>query len=127
MLEVPQKDAYQATVENSKTRYKFPGNTECYLYSEIWQQAVVNTITRLETINNNKMELDLTYDNLCQDVFEELDHNLQYKFCGSKLKEKYRISKPYWNEHLGNLWQIMVHKENKSIKYKGVNKSIKMN
>ena len=127
MLEVPQKDANQATFENSKTRYKFPGNTECYLYSEIWQQAVVNTITRLETINNNQMELDLTYDNLCKDVFEELDHNLPYKFCGSKLKEKYRISQPYWNEHLGNLWQIMVYKENKSIKYKGVNKSIKMN
>ena len=77
MLEVPQKDANQATVENSKTRYKFPGNTECYLYSEIWQQAVVNTITRLETINNNQMELDLTYDNLCKDVYEALDHNLQ--------------------------------------------------
>ena len=127
MLEVPQKDANQATVEDSKTRYKFPGNTECYLYSEIWQQAVVNTITPLETINNNQMELDLTYDNLCKDVFEELDHNLKYKFCGSKLKEKYRISKPYWNKHLGNPWQIMVYKEKKSIKYKGVNKSIKMN
>ena len=46
MLEVPQKDANQATVENSKKRYELPGDTECYLYSEIWQQAVVKTTTR---------------------------------------------------------------------------------
>ena len=38
------------------------------------------------------MELNLTYDNLCKDIFEELDQNLQYKFCGSKLKKRYRNS-----------------------------------
>ena len=85
MLEVPQKDTSQATVENCKKRYKFPGNTEGYLYSEIWQQAVVNTITRLETINDNQMELDLTYDNLCKDIFEELD---PIQILWIKIKEK---------------------------------------
>ena len=34
-LEVHQNDASQATIENNKKRYKFPGNTEGYLYSEI--------------------------------------------------------------------------------------------
>ena len=73
------------------------------------------------------MELDLTYDNLCKDVFEQLDQNLQCKLCGSKLKKRYRNSKPYWNEHLGNLWQIMVYNKKEFIKHKGVNKGIKMN
>ena len=71
------------------------------------------------------MELDLIYDNLCKDIFEELNQSLQYKFCGSKLQKRYRNSKPHWNEHLGNLWQIMVYKEKEFIKYKGVNKGIK--
>ena len=69
------------------------------------------------------MELDLTYDNLCKDVFEELDHNLQYKFCGSKLKKRHRNSKPYWafGQPLANNGE----QKKEFIRYRNVNKGIK--
>ena len=84
-------------------RYKFHGRHDEYLNSEMWQAADQRIISNLHENEMVQNKLDAVYNDLCQNVFNELDKNLQYSDSCDKSKRKLKSSKPYWNENLNNL------------------------
>ncbi len=77
-------------------------------------------ITRLEHAQSSVETLDEVYSNLCcRSIFKELDSYIQYRDVRSGTGKKLRMSKPYWNHELTDLWRSYHLKENEFLKYRG--------
>ena len=57
--------------------------------------CILEVIDRLENLMFEQAELDLVYDNLTNEVFNELDRADKRKFIN---KKKFKYYKEYWND-----------------------------
>ncbi len=77
-------------------------------------------IEEQELCRENQENVNKLYDKLVRCLFQEMDRYLP-KYTGLKSGKKYRIKKPYWNEHLKSLWNEMCNAEKVFLNFRGVN------
>ena len=120
-------DAHCNVPNNNSTRkvYNFNNLNEHSLNSEMWRIAISDISDRLISNCSHQTQLDDIYNQLCSEIFKELDTNLGFRLLSKKSRKKYKSSKPYWNEELYRLWLSMNCKEKAFNKYKGKNRHCK--
>ena len=90
--------------------------------SELSKLALLNIISRIEVARETQGEIDSIYDNLCQAITDERFLTIPKIDSTKKTNKRFRHNKPYWNDDLYALWNIMRTKENDYLKYKGTNR-----
>ena len=80
-------------------------------------------IDKLQNDQTNQQKVNELYAELCKSLFQEIDNNIEYKLVNSnRSKKKFKISKPYWDVELTNLWKDMNSKERLFLKNKDYSK-----
>ena len=62
--------------------------------------AMANIIDRIETAKYNILEIDRRYNDMCSIICKEMDTYLQIKCCLKTQRRDFKMSKPYWNNHI---------------------------
>ena len=86
--------------------------------SELRRSALFATIDLIENSRNTQASIDGIYDNLCEIILNEMETKIP-KFTNKRNNKRFKNRKPYWNDQLRELWNIMGEKENNFISYKG--------
>ena len=95
------------------------GMPDDFLQSDLRRSAIVEAITRLETIQNNQIDIDSTYKDFCDIYHDELNTHLNYKDMTPQSAKRFRRSvKPYWNAEVQSLWNIYHEAERQYLKCK---------
>jgi hypothetical protein len=94
-------------------RYFVSDLTDQFLLSEIAQNEILLCIERQMTYQR---EIDSIYDQFCKIYYDEMDKNLRFKNVNKKAKKRHRQLKPFWNDELSFLWNIVREYENKFLK-----------
>ena len=84
--------------------------------NNVWKAAMTNIIDKIETAHYNELEIDRRYNDMCSIICKEMDKYLQIKCCSKTQRRNFKISKPYWNNELAQLWKVRVEKENLFLK-----------
>ena len=87
--------------------------------NNVWKAAMANIIDKIETAQYNQLEIDRRYNDMCSIICKEMDKYLQIKCCSKTQRRNFKISKPYWNNELTQLWKVRVEKENLFLKCTG--------
>ncbi len=56
-------------------------------------------------------QVDQAYDYFCHILKSEMDQYLNFNEMGPNTRKRWKHSKPYWNNHLTQLWKILKTKE----------------
>ena len=110
---------YNDSISKSRKVYQYHDRYDEYLSSPVWQAVIQNVITQLEWRQVQQSELDIAYNDLCKNIFNELDNIVGYKIASNKLKKRYKSCKPYWNDRLSELWSTMTSSEKNFTRYRG--------
>ena len=109
---------YNDQISRSRKVYQYHDRYDEYLSSPVWQAAIQNVIAQLGR-QVQQSELDIAYNDLCKNIFNELDNTVGYKIASNKLKKRYKSCKPYWNDRLSELWSTMTSSEKNFTRYRG--------
>ena len=97
---------------------KIPGD---FMNNNLFKQTLFIITERIQNIEKNEQMLDQVYQDFCKAVLSEMDEWLQSKDCSKQVRKRLKNSKPYWNEHLYELWRDMKDSEKQFLKFKGQN------
>ena len=106
-------------VSNRKKVYYFDSVPDNFMNNDLFKNTLHTLIQRMERCESNQEMLNSIYEDLCQTLLQQMDNHLQFKDCSKKTKKSFKISKPYWNETLYNLWKDMRNAEKLYLKSKG--------
>ena len=120
--DLPHNPTFAPSDTTGRKCYSFKNLTPDSLKSETWTLALQNIIDRLSARHAMQTELDALYDSFCKSLFKELDESLGFRFVSKKCKKRFKNHKPYWNDHLLELWRNMVQAEKEFTRYKGQNR-----
>ncbi len=85
-------------------------------------RELIQLINNQEMIIENQQNVDDCYDKLIAVIFSEMDRYLPKLYGYNKGSSKrFKVKKPYWNNHLKALWVDMCKKEKDFLRYKGPN------
>ena len=119
---------YNDSMSKSRNVYQYHDRYDEYLSSPVWQAAIQNVIAQLERRQVQQSELDIAYNDLCKNIFNELDNTVGYKIACNKLKKiRYKSCKPYWNDRLSELSSTMTSSEKNFTRYWGNCQRLKIN
>ena len=90
-----------------------------FLCSDLRRAALLELLNRLEGCHRAQEELDSWYDDLCTVLYEEMSKHTQDLRHSPKSNKAHRVSKPYWNKELQDLWHEMHCSEKLYLKCKG--------
>ncbi len=83
---------------------------------------LLDLINALELSIENQATVDKYYQELILCIFCEMEKCLpKCHGNGTKSSKRFKIKKPYWNDHLKQLWTSMCEKESAFVKYRGPN------
>ena len=108
-----------SALENNSVRpprYRFNSKPDAFMNTNVWKAAMANIIDKIETEQYNQLEIDRRYNDMCSIICKEMDKYLQIKCCSKTQRRNFKISKPYWNNELTQLWKVRVEKENLFLK-----------
>ena len=71
-----------------------------------WQVNINQLFNEFESNVNIKGNNNYLYDNLCNIVFTEMDKYLDYTDNGKTMRERLKLSTPYWRHELTRLGKI---------------------
>ena len=111
-----------STLENNSVRpprYCFNSKPDAFMNNNVWKAAMANIINKIETAQYNQLEIDRRYNDMCYIICKEMDKYLEIKYCSKTQRRHFKISKPYWNNELTQLWKVRVEKENLFLKWTG--------
>ena len=86
--------------------------------------ALQTLIFRIETTRENQTNMDNIYSDLCNVIIDEMNAKIPVFDTSRKTSKRFKVGKPYWNDHLGSLWHSMRNKEKGFLKFRG-NLSVK--
>jgi hypothetical protein len=104
-------------------RYFYNDLPDDLLNNGLWNTAVNNMIDHLADKIHDQSNIDRLYDNLCTEIFKEVDTKLKLKRKGHRDSKKFKYFKPYWNNRLTNLWNAMKDAELNFVKSRTCNKT----
>ena len=104
-------DSYQG--QPTKKRYLFKNVPSQFFNNELWRQALLHMIEKIECCHGTRTALDHLYEDVCQTIFFEMDKYLNVKNNNvARTRRKLKISKQYWNDELICLWKDMRSHQN---------------
>ena len=68
-------------------------------------------ISDIERCSNHQNDIDSCHKDICNVLYKEMDAFLLLKDTNKKIRKKFKYYKPYWNDHLSELWRNMRDKE----------------
>ncbi len=84
---------------------------------------LLKLINEQELAVENQNNVNRCYSDLISCIFNEMNEYLPKLYgYGSKSHKRFKVKKPYWNEHLKHLWRDMCEKEKVFMAYKGPNR-----
>ena len=87
--------------------------------SDLSRLALQTMISRTESARETQGEVDSIYENLYNAITTEMENSIPV-FDTSKVSRKcFKSIKPFWNNELKNLWNIMHAKEKQSLQFNG--------
>ena len=96
---------------------------ENFLSSDSVVNALHDTVYKLEQSLQCQYDVDTAYNELCITLKHEMYDKLSYKSVsvqsGSSNKKR-KFGKPWWNDNLSNLWNILCQAENNWLKCNSV-------
>ena len=110
-----------ASKSYTQKMYYFSNKPDDFLKSRNWCDAVAHICDRLLQLENDQEEIDHIYTDLCRNLFGEMDQFLEYKKASTNTKKQLKLSKPYWNSALSQLWRQMKNAEKRYVKFEGSN------
>ena len=106
-------------LSNKQKFYCFDKKPDHFMNSEVWRQAIAEIIALREIQITSQSEVDEKYDDFCKILMKELDSLLKLKSSSPKVRKKLRISKPFWNQELTDLWRTLRDKEKVYLSFRG--------
>ena len=116
-------EQFEKRYNNDRVKWKARTIPENFLQCDRVQDALVPIIDSLMLHIDSQTKLDNIYDNFIDLLVNELWNNVPY-FKSDRAKRRYRINKPFWNQHLQTLWHDLYNVEN-DLCGRRVNKGIK--
>jgi hypothetical protein len=89
-------------------RYRFEHTPDFFMASDIWKSAMNVLIDMSISCKEEQNEIDNLYETFCNTVTNEMDMYLKYTDAPRNIRKKLKISKPYWNDELFNIWLMYV-------------------
>ena len=90
-------DSYQG--QPTKKRYLFKNVPLQFFNNELWRQALLHMIEKIECCHGTRTALDHLCEDVCQAIFSKMDRYLNVKNNNvTRTRRKLKISKPFWND-----------------------------
>ena len=119
-----------ANADNTMTKcarkgYFFYKTPEQFMLNDVWNYAIMNLLSDIETAEMVENDVNMLCDRLCKTLVNEMDSHLKYSDGSKKCRKSFKYYKPYWNEELSRLWKSMNEKEKGFRQYLGNCKHVK--
>ncbi|WAR23590.1 hypothetical protein MAR_037259, partial [Mya arenaria] len=82
-----------------------------FMDSDMAKRAIVNMITRIERCRETQNEIDDIYEYLCEVILKEMSDNIPKSHTSRRTQKRQNHTKPFWNDELQSLWNILCRKE----------------
>ena len=99
--------------------YCFEKRPEEFMNTPMWREAIMNLVDKRLIMVTSQSEVDVKYSDFCNILTKEMDKYLVVGNSSKRSKKKFKISKPYWNENLTNLWRSMKNRESEYLHFRG--------
>ena len=86
--------------------------------SETAKLAISNLISRIQSARETQTEMDSVYENLCSIIKTELHNTVPLLGATRLTNKRLRSRKPFWDDNLQRLWDIMRRNEEEFLKCK---------
>ena len=94
------------------TRFNVKQIPGSFLNNEIAEKCILELITQMEQIRENQDEIDGIYNKFCNFYYDEMKRWLKSKTVYPQAMKRFRRkSKPYWNDNLTYLWELLCQTE----------------
>lgn len=90
---------------------------------DLTRQAILHIISRIEQSRETQNEIDAIYEQLCQFISREMETSIPKYGITKKTNKRLKNKRPYWNEELQSMWNLVRDKENVFLKFRGNNRS----
>lgn len=101
---------------HTERRYNLRKIPVDFMGSELTRAALLNLISQIEISREPQTEIDIIYDRLCEIIIHEMSAKIPKYNSTSRTAKRFKSKKPFWNDHLQSLWNIMRQKENEFLK-----------
>ena len=104
--------------QQQKTRFKLNCVPADFMSNETNKLALINIIEEIKACRETQTNVDVIYNKLCTTIINEMNNTIP-KLETKSAKKRFRHTKPYWNDHLKDLWENMSSKEKEFLKCDG--------
>jgi len=123
--EVDEEKSEQNSRDNVKF-YNYRNIPDNMFSTEEWLRDMAPIIEELLQNRLTQEQVDNMYDSICINVLNEMDKFLEYNLVStSKVKKRLKISKPFWDNELSQLWKEVSRTEREYLKCKRKDRQFK--
>ena len=120
-IDLPRPDT-DGQGNSTDVKYNVKNIPSDFFTSDEARDSLINLINAQELAIECQDTVNRYYNELLSSIFKEMDQYLPKIYgTGPKSKKRFKVKKPYWNEHLKNLWSDMCKKEKDFLNYRGTN------
>lgn len=101
---------------NQKKRFNLRRIPSEFMKSNSAINAINSLIRKIELCRETQKDINDIYEHFCDIVISEMTESIPNYDWSTKSKKKLRIHKPYWNDELTELWNIMRSHEKQFLK-----------
>ena len=112
-------------VNISSKRYKYKTMSNEFLNNDTWKLVLDSLISGLDCTDPVQNSVDVFYDDMITNIFEEMDKHISYKEATKSTRKLFRNHKPFWTDELTDVWKDMSLAEKDYIKAKHSNSNNK--
>ncbi len=110
------------TTSTPDVKYNVRNVPNDFFSSQESRDELLNLINEQEIAVENQNNVNRYYSELVSCIFKEMDKYLPKIYgYGSKSTKQFKVKKPYWNNHLKQLWLTMCENEKIFLAYRGPN------
>ena len=100
-------------------KYRFKNVPDLFMSSESWKSGVIELIDYFVNVRKNQDEIDKGYGEFCKLLLGEMDGYLKYSDASKRVRKRFKNHKPFWNQRLTELWNVVRKEERKYLKFNG--------
>ena len=82
-----------------------------HLWPPLWDRVCNEFIEIIANMDHVQQQLDWIYKDLCKCIFTEMDAHLNYRDTDKTVRKRFKKYKPYWSDHLTQLWRDVAASE----------------
>ena len=104
---------------SAQKRYKLKSLPNDFMSSNLSKLALQTIITRIEFARETQGEIDAIYENLCDVIVSEMNTSIPVFDSSKKSRKRFKSTKPFWNNELRDLWNVMHETEKRYLRFHG--------